>query len=145
MLQRRPHTQETPPKARRPSARSSLGWSQPRGTEQAVEGTWVFSQGAIFSGSERITGDSEVDSFCLVPSRRPHNYRSIKCPDSALSMRGLACLRHRTTRVDLCGDWFVTGGIRLPFLPTRWSATQIPESVRIRVEAELRLTTRESR
>src|ERR1700744_537200 len=25
-----------------------------------------------------------------------------------------------------CGDWFVTGGIRLPFLPTRWSVTHTP-------------------
>src|SRR6516165_1211057 len=42
-----------------------------------------------------------------------------------------------------CGDWFVTAGIRLPFLPTRWSATHTPNPS-IRVESELRLTVRES-
>jgi len=41
------------------------------------------------------------------------------------------------------GDWFVTGGIRLPFLPTRWSAMHTPIRP-IRVESELRLTVRES-
>ena len=37
-----------------------------------------------------------------------------------------------------CGDWFVTGGIRLPFLPTRWSATHTPNpsnSRRVRAAA----------
>jgi hypothetical protein len=37
-----------------------------------------------------------------------------------------------------CGHWSVTGGIRLPFLPTRWSATHTPNpsnSRRVRAAA----------
>jgi hypothetical protein len=41
-----------------------------------------------------------------------------------------------------CGDWFVTGGIRLPFLPTRWSATHAPNPSNSR-ESNLQLTVRE--
>jgi len=37
-----------------------------------------------------------------------------------------------------CGDWFVTGGIRLPFLPTKWSTVHTPNpsnSRRVRAAA----------
>src|ERR1700743_842849 len=63
----------------------------------------------------------------------------------SLSLKGIVIVHWPVTSThneDLhCGDWFVTGGIRLPFLPTRWSVMHTPNPSNSR---RVQLTVRES-
>jgi hypothetical protein len=70
--------------------------------------------------SDWIVGDAEVDS-----DKPVFRYQS----DLGTEMRlnepvGLLTSTHNED--PLCGDLFVTNGIRLAFLPARWSATHTP-------------------
>jgi hypothetical protein len=79
--------------------------------------------GRLWTRSYRCRTRQMLDSYTPpVPSR---------APDECI---GLFTSTHNEDQP--CGDWLVTGGIQLPFLPTKWNATLSPNpsnSRRVRV------------